>query len=276
MVKKSMSSKNKKGILPIIIGLFLILSLNNIDGGRELKPEFDGSPDDFDLEIKGYSPKGEVGDLYWVSLYIKNNDDHNSGKMFVQCSILDRDKEDWLVGLQSATILSVEDNCVDNEPFTQTAIIELDGMQHQTTTFSFKVPNTPNGRNVIWCEAFEQCYSEGVNTYSSSYDVQEIVVLPNDNDITNDNTQKPSIQKDSCDSSWDCGLFSGTGCYQGYCIDKDNIPEDTDKSSIDWPDLSDNVLKDWMGNNKIILSILGVLLLIIGATITFKEEKQRF
>ena len=159
-----MSTKKTNGIILLIIGLFIFLSLTSMKGGipREVKPMFDGQTNVFNLEMIETAERAEEGDIFWVDVNIKNMEEQ-SGSMYVQCSILDRNEHDWILGLQSVTKLNTEENCVDDEPFTQSAKVYLDGKDSEIVTFSFRVPYTNLGDNVIFCEAFEQCwfYEEG-------------------------------------------------------------------------------------------------------------------
>lgn len=271
--------KNKKGLLPLILGIFLIFSLYNISdgGGRAGNLLLDENMDDFSLIIEDHQINAEVGQRYWISLYVNNDDDDNPGAMWVQCSILNKQDHIFLIGLQSVTVLSTKQNCVENEPFTQTARVELDAMQHITITYSMLVPDTTDKQNQIYCEAFEQCEKDAdgneQDSFTSSYVTQDIVVVKDDGVDDNGDGQNPN--KDACEPGiFSCGLFSGSACYKGFCIDKENIPDNVDKNLLDFPDTSDTAIGGWMSEHKIILILVAFVLVFIGMIVTFKDEPR--
>jgi len=233
---------------------------------RSDKPVFDGVVDNFQLTLKDKASRAEVGDLFWVDVDVTNPDNYAAG-MFVQCSILNRDEHDWIVGLESVTKLTTDENCVENEPFTQTARVELSALGWEEIQFAFIVPDSVDGDNVLFCEAYEQCYGENIISFVSSDIINSVIILPNDNDPRNNNFYtggQECVVDDDC-STWFINLQE---CAEGYCIDKYDL-KGSDFS------LSDSSIGAWFEDNQILAIGGGVLIIIIGIMFIFKEPKQR-
>lgn len=264
MVKKDKNS----GIFFIALGLLVVLAMFNMNDGREAKPSFDGQRDYFSLSLQDHAERAEANDLYWVDVRVTNTK-NEGGSMYVQCSILDRDQQEWLAGLQSVTMLDTNDNCVDDEPFTQIGQVTLEGLKYSDVRFTFQVPNTPNGDNVIWCEAFEQCWSEGQDeTMSSDYIIEPITVVAAD---TNPNNNVGG--GDMCEFDSECKKFWFIGdqvCVEGYCVDPaDAAPDNTKQFEI--PDID---AKGWASDNKISIVFVGLILVLVGSMFIYKKPKQ--
>lgn len=268
-----MAKKDKQtGFLIAVIGLFLVVMLNNgsfdTETTREAKPEFDGAQDFYEIELLDMADRAEVGDLYWMNLKITNPMD-KSANMFVQCSILDRSAANmnWLQGLQSITRLSTEDNCVADEPFTQTAYVHLGPMDKTVVSYVVAVPDIADGDSVIWCEAFEECYSDNQDSMQSDYVVYEIDVVPNDNASGNN---VASGDGDECVGDDDCAswFWNNQNCVSGYCVDKEDA-----KAMFEMPKLDDESIKEWMANNKMLLMIIGAIVFFVGIMIVYREPK---
>lgn len=259
--------KQPDGVFLISIGLLILLSMSNLNIEREAKPSYDGERNYFDLELLEKADRAEAGDLYWADIKITNTEEVG-GTMYVQCSVLDRTTNEWIVGLQSATMLDNDDNCVDDEPFTQTAQITLEGLQFSETRFTFEVPNTPEGENVLWCEAYERCYSEDEEVMRSSHLIEPIAVVRADNNPDNNIANGDMCEFDSeCKKFWFIGEQT---CVQGFCVDPKDVPDSSDKQ-MDLPDVE---LKEWALENKISITFVGLILLLVGSMVVYQKPKN--
>lgn len=256
----------------VVVGIFIIISLNNIDeveegDERSVRPSpysWDGQKDKYEIEIVDHSDKAEVGDTFTVDLKLENKLDID-GHMYVQCSILDRDEHTWIDTQSVVEFLKNDDNCVDDEPFTQTAEVYLTKFEIDTITFTVKVPNTVGGDNVIYCAAFEQCATHDYPTgRQSDYTTKEIEVIDPDSDKSNDDINIPD---DTCKVDSDCRtwFWHTTECINGHCVD----PED-DPTKLD---VSDSKIKEWAKEHKILLWSIAGLALLVGMITIYREPK---
>jgi len=270
------------GMISLIIGLALILLMMNISLSVELTartatPNYDGSNSHFDLEITDYSTIAEVDDLYTANVKVTNTDS-TTESMYVQCSIFDREEQDWIPTniIQSFAYLETKDNCVDNEPYTQTARVTLSGGATQTIPFTMKVPNNLGSNNIVWCGTYEKCYSEeSPEIYESDAEARSIQIVEDDNDEENNEYVETS---DDCTRDDDCkflGFIGGDECVNGRCIDQENNPEtNNDDWKITLPD--DNKIINWLKQNKIMAWGIAITIFVIGFMLVFKEPKRRY
>lgn len=270
-MSKGKNESKTAGILFALIGAFILITIynGNFDINREANPGYDSQQDEFSLDLLAHSTRAEEGDLYQIDLEV-TNEGSDAGKMFVQCSILDRDASnmDWIPETQSITKLATEDNCVADEPFTQTLMIELEGLETDIAKFVITVPKTSGGDNIIWCEAFEQCYSVEENSMQSDYLIKEIEIFKKDEVQDNNNINdegEDCIGDDDC-ASW---FTNSQECVNGYCIDK----ADAEELNFDFPDLSDDSIKEYVSGHKVAFIIAGIILFLVGMMIVYSEPK---
>ena len=263
----------EKGWLFLVVGALILMF---IIGLQTTKIRFDGEKNNFSLRVIDWDHKAEVGDTMSIDLKVENTGDNN-GSMYVQCSILDRNKYVWAQGLQSIVVLEENQNCVIDEPFTQTAKIDLEEGSMVSTTFTVAVPDTPNADAIIYCDAFEQCWAPGRPSYSSDKAVIQIDIIPSDNESINDNVG--DRKANTCDTTTDCEvwLIGKSKCVEGMCIDKEDIEEVglAEENNIDVPKFDDTTIKAWAKDHKILLWLTGLASLIIGAMFAFATPKQK-
>ena len=258
---------NMKSGLILILGVFLLLAVFNIDlsntiskeGGdsREAKPVYDGKENEFKITLMDQAEKAIVGEYFWMDLKVENPG--QTGAMYVQCSILDKDANTWL-----QSVVDV-DNCVVNEPFTQTAKVSLGASSSERVTFTVKVPNAVDKNNVIFCDAYEQCASSG-DPMGSSQVVKPVTLLPRSVNTTSPVDNEPG---DACVAASDCNswFINDQVCTNGYCIDKADSEEGI-------PNLSVNSFKGWVAENKMATLGIAIALVIIGAIYVYKDDPK--
>lgn len=271
-------------MLPVAIGIFLLVLIYGTGVGRMARPSFDGSDtQNFEIALDGMAPRAEVGDIFWVDLAVHNPG--VQGGMYVQCSILDqRAENDWL-SLQAVELLnSPRDNCVPNEPYTQTARVVIPTEGNEDVRLQFIVPNMvgENQIPVLYCNAFEQCASAGdpMGDQNGGTIVRRLTLVTGDDNPENDNVA-PTLMSPAgnypCKLNMDCPnyLFGDIECYKGFCIDsanrppvcgddvctagetRNNCPADCDKST-------DFHLLDWISDHKVLITLLAIALILVG------------
>jgi len=267
--------KKKYGGYAMILGIFILFSLFNFFA-NEGTLSYDGELNDFKLIIKEHSQKAEVGDLYSVDLKVINQGEN--GTMYVQCSILDKNDHPWLSSKSGIGYLTENENCVANEPFTQTAIIQLDKEEVGMARFSFTVPNNIGGDNIIFCEAFEQCSNNNQASFASSSVTEEISIIEDDGNIQNNNFMR---QAGICEQTSDCSgwLIGQSSCVNGMCVDKEDAAISTvDESNKEGAgvsiSVSDETIKTWASTHKVLSFGIGFILLIIGAIFAYSSPKE--
>lgn len=274
-----MAKDNKqKGWIALIAGAIILMFVwNSSADGRSARPIFDDDINMFDLSINSIDSKAEVGDIFSIDIKIRNPEDEK-GMMWVQCSILDEAEHSWLedVQLQSVSFIPGSDNCVANEPFTQTARVALDGRVSQNAKFTVSVPNKVGKENIyVYCAAFEQCYVEEPlqDPYISSSIKRSVDIVQDDADDSNNNYASSG---ETCDTKTDCPgwLISDVDCVNGYCVDVEDMPDEPDGLNIEWPSLTDSDIKRWAQDYEVMLWLGGMILLIIGATIVYRKPKR--
>lgn len=255
-------NKNGLGLLLIISAIFLVLYSSGVAETRSANPVFDNSINKFDIKPGTSANRAEVDDLYWINVDVYNTE-NREGEMYVECGIYNRQVNQWINNIQSVTTLPTSDNCKQNEPNVQTVKVSLGPQLSETVKFSMKVPNTVGGDNVVFCETFEQCYAEDKNPYTSSHFVKEITILANDGKSDNNNLADngKSCTKDSECSSW--MFWNQATCLNGYCVDKE----------LTAPDMSE--LKRWVSENKALVFGIAAGLLLIGAIMVYRPQKQQ-
>ncbi len=177
-------AKNKKlnGLLPLALGVLILLVGYNVYGdmeGRETRVRFDGdATQDFRLTILDFPATASIGSEIPIDVRVHNMG--RTGSMYVQCSILDKDVHGWLDGYArgaSVDFLPEESNCVAGEPFTQTAQVYLEQGKQTELTFHVITPNIQSDNAVVFCDAFEQCYSPNAPyTFSTDTKVEPITI----------------------------------------------------------------------------------------------------
>jgi len=127
---------------------------------------YDGSPDDFRIDILSSQDAIASGRYTIQAKFTNLNKAGGNDEMWVQCSLLDdRDWDGFLSARQGIDWSS--QNCQANEPFTQTGKLHLTGSS-EIITFNVGAPDeTSSGHVWVYCETFEQCWDDGINTYSS-------------------------------------------------------------------------------------------------------------
>jgi uncharacterized membrane protein len=275
MAKKKITTM---GLVIILIGVFILLANFNLLGspiqGREAAPKFDGQKSDFEITLSDQADEALVGNLYWATIEVTNKDS-TSGQMFVQCSILDRNEHTWLPQTQSFAFLDTDENCVADEPFTQTARVTLSGLQSQKITFSMRVPDNTAGDNVLYCATFEQCWKEDVDVMESDSFTKEIQIKDAEEVVTDTGATTEDVigepQLKPCATKQDCSLvfWAPQECIDGYCVDKEDEP--TKELDVD---LSDSAIKSWIKENSILSWIIGIVLVIAGMIYSFSEPKK--
>lgn len=279
MVKRTLRGriKNTNGIIALLIGIFLLLSIFIISDGnlaREALPGFDGDRDTFQIQLTAQDDRANIGNLFWMDIRV-SNPEPEAGEMFVQCSILDQVEHPFLSTIslaQSVRLLS--DNCLTAEPFTQTAKVSLPALTHEDIRFTIQVPNiAENGSNPhIFCEAFETCWIEGGDIMSSDSFKKPLSLTlvttpaPNVTDPAVDDGDDDD-EGDQCIVDSDCNQwfkFSQQECITGNCVDFE------DAESI----IQDTAIKAWAKEHKIFLLFMGFALIIFGTFTVFQEPKR--
>lgn len=270
MINLAKSDFNMKSGLMLVLGVFLVLAVFNMHNSNEAsketdsraaRPIYDGAQNNFQLEILDTAEKAIVDELYWVDLRVRNPMDGTPGSMYVQCSILDRSTNPWI---QSTTMLSSDSNCVVNEPFTKTAKVYLDTNTYEDVKFTMITPNTVDKDNVVWCQAFEKCATEGTGTDSDTL-IQEVLVLPR---YVNESIPVDEYGND-CTMASDCNtwFWEKQVCVNGYCMDA--IDTKVGKQN---PPATD--IKGWVVNNKMIVLGIAIGLVVIGAIFVYKDDPK--
>jgi hypothetical protein len=267
-----MAKKQKNnGKALIIIGIALLaifVIMNNSDNTeRKSKPTFDGTYNTFKVDILDHKVSAVINDPYWINLKITNPG--ISGAMFVQCSILDRNTNNWLPAAQTFTRLPQNDNCVDNEPFTQTAKVTLASNKSETIQFTMNVPNNPNGNNVIYCAAAETCDK------AESIDVEPIkIVAANAPTPIPTSNNKTLVNGTACKFDSECKTlwFIGTEvCKNGYCMDTEDATPTNNAPTTS----ADDMLKKLFTENKYTILLIAFLAVLIGAFVVYKQPKKK-
>lgn len=260
--------KGQNGMVIMVIGLVIVLLMSATFGRPELprtQAVFDKDQSDFSLKVTDTDDRAEVGDKYRITVDI-TNEESDRGQMYVQCSILDESEHNFLedVGLQSAVFLSTDENCVENEPFTQTARVTLAGDDSEELTFTVTVPNQAHEDDIfIFCEAFERCGDDPLASDSLKI---PITVEEDDGDDSNNNGPGDECVTDSDCSGW---FWEDIVCNNGNC--EDAADEDTTELS---DVLKDATIKDYAKDHQILLWVLGLILFIIGLFAVFNEPKR--
>ena len=284
MVKKI---KNFTGALALVVGALLLLSMYNVDFKREAKPSFDGTISNYGLEIRDAPSSAKVGDLYTAKLRVTNKE-AKGGRMYVQCSILDRDKNTFL---GRASGFNEAQDCVKDEPFTQTGQISLIANAVGDFYFSMKVPKAGKD-DVLFCAAYEVCAAENHASdkkgdgIESARVIQSLTISETSKTTTTTETgetKKVTTDKlaaettgTSCKSTKDCSWILGNEkCTNGYCVDKEDAPT-KDGKKLTFPSFDDKSIKGFASKNKIALIAAGLLLFLVGLFTIFKEPKSRF
>jgi hypothetical protein len=271
-----MAKMKISNMLPVAIGIFLLVLVYGTGVGRSAQPDYDGRPNTFELTLSDQAARAEVGDTYWVDVDVENTG--NRGSMWVQCSILDQHKESSWLSLQSAVMgTSERDNCVAGEPFTQTAQVTLDNSASEVIRFQMRVPDLthPGEVPVLYCNAFEQCASEG-DPLGSDTIVQRISVVTEDDNEANDNVA-PANTDYPCTINMNCPnyLFGNIVCEKGFCIDYEDITpvcgddrctqgETKLNCQLDCAKASDFHLMEWITDHKILVTLFAVVFVFIG------------
>jgi len=270
------NNKKQNGLILLLVGAGLILLMfqsGGLDVAREAKPVFDGQQNVFELDLVKHRSQAVVGDgTYWIKTRVTNPAGKSDGSMWVQCSILDKDDNEWLNRLAGVNKIGVESNCVADEPYTQTAKVSLNAGEFVDVIFTVTVPDAVGGKDVIFCEAFEQCYDMG-DTLVSDNLVEDITISSSSSGSP---SVTPSGEEDVCEEDKDCKSFlfdfwSETKCIEEKCVDKEDVEE---AINIDWPDTSDAALKGWISDHKVFVFLAALLLVIIGTVWVYKTPRQ--
>lgn len=266
-----MAKKNTKSLLLIGIALLVMLYVMQLPATFSREGlVYDGDNDNFRIKLVDQTDKAIVGNMYSMELEITNTQ-NKPGKMYVQCSILDQIRnQDWLpVVTQSTVILPQSDNCYPEEYFTQTASVELDGMESESVTYTVRVPDHIGDDNVIWCQSFERCAQQDDGDYDDPYGssfVNEQLTIYKETEKDSE-TEYPSKVEDECEVDGDCdSWFSLTdnACVKGKCVDIGNDPE---------LDLSDDTIKGWMAKNKIMILFGSIFFVLIASFFVYQPPK---
>lgn len=271
-------ARKKVSMVPLVAGILLLVLTVGTGAGRSAVPVYDGDNDNFKLMYHSKQAYAVEGDAFWVRV-VAENMESTSGEMYVQCSILNENDHNWLsdVGLQAAVTYgtSTRDNCQADEPFTQTAQVQLDGRERELLRFSMVMPeDSVDEPMYVYCAAFEQCFSPGTDTYESSAFKKPLLVL---DDYPDDVTDPEDLVPQGCVRDSDCpGWFlSDVDCYQGQCLDAEDVPGECgngvcegSENAVTCPDdcgFTDFRLKEWIGDHKIVVTLTALGLIIIGA-----------
>ena len=291
-----MAKKQKVSLIPLVLGVFLLFLLFDATGEeRAARPSDDGDQSNFRLIFDSMEEVVVEDEPYWVRVVV-HNQDNEPGEMWVQCSILDADEHvDWLseIGYQSTITLgtSTRDNCVLNEEFTQTAKVELDGGDKASVRFSMIVPQNSADKNMqLVCDAFEQCWEEGESTGSSSTFKRNLDVLRDYPDgVERDDEGNVIISvPQGCTRDSDCPghFFPGAECYQGHCLDSEDVPSECGDGECTGSENSITCAKDcgagdvrildWLKRNKIVTFFVAFALIIVGIYGMTPSKKDLF
>lgn len=234
------------------------------------KIKFDGKVNQFEISLASTSDKAEVGDIFKMDLDITNSGKED-GSMYVQCSILNEDDYNFFLSdvgrASSLKPLPEMSNCVKSESFTQTAQVTLAAGESLRVPFVVKVPAISTGNNVIFCDAFEQCYKSGTNVYSSESFKRSIKIVPNDNIVSNDNFNRAGL---ACNSTLECpgwaNVFALQVCHEGTCMDRALANGPASNTTVSFDDTS---IKNWSNDHEVILWAMGIILIVIAGIFVY-------
>jgi len=227
-----MAQIKTSGLLIFGIGLLMLLAVYSGSFNRAAQPIFDGDFNNFKISILNAPATAIEGNDYSVDLSIKNVGSED-GSMFVQCSILDRTQNTWIPALASVSVLDVNENCATDEPNTQTAKVTLEAGETNTQKYTFTVPSTSAGDNVVFCATLERCHS----------------AMPGD---------EPTGQSDMK--------------IQAVTVNK-AIPGTVVNTTKAPTDLSNNALKAWIIGHSLLVTIAGILFVLVGLSMAYKMPK---
>jgi hypothetical protein len=262
--------KNAKeiGIFVLIAGL-IVLFLMAGTASRTALP-YDGHNDAFTMTIKTYNAQPIIGDTHYTVTATLTNPTGKIGTMYAQCSLFDYNiHKSWIDTYARAGTVNIRDNCVANEPFTQTAKIELGMDESKDVPFTITVPAGLDTANaILWCGTFERCYDEdmrGDNPIGAS-DSDMKFVTPRQAPEANTTPENPTPAVGStCKNDLECKgwLLGSTMCEDGYCVNKPykNIS------------LNDSAIVAWGKQHSIILWLVGVALVLIGIYFVYKPKE---
>lgn len=291
-----MVSKKQASMLPLVLGIFLVVVLIGASTSRSARPSQLDVENEFDLRYQTSAGRAEEGKLYWVTINVENPPGQPDGAMWVQCSILDSENENWILDESQVRRLSdvgeeypIADNCELNEPNTQTARIDLVSGANDDVTFSFQAPKyVPSYEYYIYCAAYERCYyTESGETddrptqdqKQSDAFIKPVSVFPPDNDDDNDPEPpiNPPIYPCTIDSDCKQSYFDQVICEDGFCIDEedrvtvcgDGVCNGAETAATCDEDcgskITDTDLMGWIMGHKIIIAGIALLLIVIGA-----------
>jgi hypothetical protein len=254
--------------------------MTTLDKSRSGNLSYDGHRDAFSVSITDYGNL-DSGEDFFVTVDVEN-DRSESGQMYVQCSVLDDGYYDFLANVpRAADVTNIQDNCVNPEPFTQIAKISLSGDQTKSFTFHAVTPDPISGhRYVLYCAAFERCWEEGKDSYSTAefkryITIDEAATTEDTTDDTTDDTTEDTadtattasagvteLTETACNKITDCPgyaitFFTGEviTCESNKCV---YAPKPV---AID--NFKDSAVTTWAKEHSITLWIGGVILLLL-------------
>lgn len=231
-----------------LIGVALLLGLVYINDSSRSALVFDQeTTQDFQLEMIRFDDEVVKGGLLDARLEIQNLGE--TGSMFVECGVFDRNKVSgsWVPRSAQITMLDAENNCQTSDAFVNTAQVFLKKNERVAVNFKMQVPVDYTDDVVLFCSAFERCWSETqINTYQSSKLSREITVLPAAvlNETKNDEVLLPDND-------------------EVIIIDEENISG------------SNTTFKSWMRNNSLLFVGIIFVLMFIGAGFVYAEPKNK-
>jgi hypothetical protein len=262
------------GIYLVIGGLLLVMLMAGSNSRSSLARL---SGEDFTIGIvNDYKTPIVVGTQFTVRTSIHNSGDVNS-EMYAQCSLFDYNiHKSWIDtyprAASAATVfLPMRDNCVDDEPFTQTAKVSLSAGETKTVPFTITVPEGLDTEHaILWCGTFDRCYSDslkGDNPIGASDSDYRYVAVKAAGAITPEEQEQLDSTADTtkyqCSLNQDCPAYyvGSTKCSNGYCVD---IPAKDVK-------LDNSTIKQWAQAHSIIIFLIGMALVLVGVYVMYEK-----
>jgi hypothetical protein len=262
------------GIYLVIAGILMVLLMAGTASRSSLS--YDNHNNDFTLGITDYKTPIESGDTHFtVTTRIANPSGGSDGSMYAQCSLLDYNVNKQWIDSYSRQSSVVRNNCVADEPFTQTAKVTLASGDEQDVTFTLTVPSALQTQNaILWCGTFERCYNSdmtGLNAIGASDSDQRFVRVVAEGETTVEAQQQinaTAAPVHQCSLNQDCPayLLGAIKCDSGYCVDIPAKDINFDNATI----------IQWVQAHSIIVWIVGIALILVGVYFAYDDKNKIF
>jgi len=178
LIEKTLLWRINKMKKTIILLAALLLLINMVSATGNFKVELKNRAIGFTTEHEGVG-----GEPVYAAVDVTNLDSLVSTKR-VECGIYPKAQvESWYASpLPLATVWAFQanvPNCVEGEPNVQTKSLTLEGGEVANAQFLVFAPERDPGVEYVWhCQAYDACWSEGVDIAMSGFDVAEFDLLP--------------------------------------------------------------------------------------------------